>query len=259
MISIESKQIYRVLAAGLIGLAMASGANASARYVGYAYDLESGALVYTEEHQEVPMDGAAVRLETAYRDATGETFATREVRFDGGAPDPQPDFELTDTRMNYREGVNEDGDALLVYKVEGEQGRKEKRIEAGRRPLVVDAGFDRFLLREWEKLEAGDFARFDFVNCARLSLIALRLSKLGTRMTEHGEVTDFEMEPNNWLIRLLVDPIVITYRNEDRTLLEYKGLSNVKRPDGGNYVVRIHFPPDERTTATLTASAGGGQ
>ena len=47
------------------------------------------------------------------------------------------------------------------------------------------------------------------------------------------------------------------YRNEDRTLLEYQGLSNVKRPDGDNYVVRIHFPPEERTAVTLTASAEG--
>ncbi|MEM9305595.1 MAG: hypothetical protein AAGE01_26025 [Pseudomonadota bacterium] len=235
-------------------LLLAGAAQANTRYVGYAYDLETGKLVYTETHLEAPTGDDDVTLKTTYRDGDGAAFAEREARFDGF--ESTPDFELTDRRFGYTEGVVEQAAGFRVYtKEDGED--EEDMIEAGRRPLVIDAGFDRFIRMEWDSLQAGDFARFDFVNCDRLSLIALRLSKKESRMTEFGAVTDFEMEPNNWLIRLLVDPIIITYRDTDKTLLEYKGLSNVKNASGKNYVVRIFFPPEERETGVQTIAASG--
>lgn len=214
-----------------------------AEYVGYAYALDSDELVYTETHREVTTENGRVLLSTTYADPAGRPFATREVHFQG--MDPVPDFELTDTRIGYTEGVKETEAGLVVYKREGDD-EVRKSLEPGKHPVVVDAGFDRFVQQQWDALQAGHFARFEFANCERLALIALRLSRVASRETQYGPVTDFQMEPNNWLVRMLVDPILISYRDEDRSLLEYRGLSNIKRADGENHVVRIFFPPDER-------------
>ena len=238
--------------AGMIALLMgATVAQASAdvdgNYVGYAYDIETGELIY-EEHHTQTAEGQTVMLKTDYRSAEGERFAYRTVEF----PAPlstRPVFELTDERIPYIEGVRRDGGDLLVYKTEDGETERERlpATPSDDRPLVIDAGFDRLVQRQWDRLHDGEFVRFDFLNCDRLSTIPLRLSLDGQRDTEHGPVSDLIMEPNNWFIRVLVDPIQISYRAEDRSLLEYKGISNIRRPGGSNYVVRIYFPPDERT------------
>ena len=60
----------RIVLIGLL-LTAASAAHASSQYIGYAYDLETGELVYTETHVEQPTGGDAVRLEPAGADGGG--------------------------------------------------------------------------------------------------------------------------------------------------------------------------------------------
>ena len=49
------------------------------------------------------------------------------------------------------------------------------------------------------------------------------------------------------LLRLLVDPIKVTYHRDLRCLMRYEGLSNLQDPNGDNYSVRIDFPLSERS------------
>lgn len=250
-----ASRVSRRLLLAAIALLWAVSATAAERsIVGYAYDRASGELVYTEAHREVAADEETL-LVSVYRTPDGRPFARRELRFPSDAPDAQPDFELIDERIGYREGVEAAGDAYLVHRAEDEGDRVEKLVAPRQRPIVIDAGFDRFIRRSWDQLQAGDTLRFDFVSCDRLSLIALRLTKRGRRTTPFGPASDFVLEPNNWFIRLLVEPIVITYLDADRSLLTYDGVSNVKRPGGGNYVVRIEFPPTERVPLQAAAAA----
>ena len=244
-----------VLAMVAPGATWAVTATMDGRYVGYAYDLETGELIY-EEHHAQTANGDTVMLKTDYRSADGDRFAYRTVEF----PEPmstRPVFELTDERIAYTEGVRRDGGDLVVYKSEDGETERERlpEKESKDRPLVIDAGFDRLIQRQWEDLHDGEFVRFDFLNCDRLSTIALRLSLEDQRNTEAGKVSDFVMEPNNWFIRMLVDPIRITYLANERSLLEYRGISNIRQPGGSNYVVRIVFPPDERVGPALARSA----
>ncbi|MDX1569985.1 MAG: hypothetical protein R3200_05820 [Xanthomonadales bacterium] len=245
--------LCRVLWLGGCLLASAGLAGAGeTRFVGYAYSPDSDELVYSEIHRERLGESGQTILLTEYRDPNGVVFATREVRFEG--LDPTPTFELSDRRIDYVEGAVDQGEKLLVYKVV-KGHRQEETLTPGQRPLVVDAGFDRFIQREWEVLQSEAFVRLDFVSCDRLSLVALRASKHAARETQYGTVSDFRLEPNNWFFRLLVDSIRITYRDEDRQLLEYEGISNIRGADGRSLVVRIFFPPEERQTLPAVAMA----
>ena len=244
--------VNRQLVLGLL-LGWAAAAGGETRFVGYAYAVDGDALVYTERHRESSAEDAETVLLSSYRDPDGQVFATREVRFAG--LDPTPSFEMADTRIDYVEGAVDEGDRLLVYKVVDGR-REEKTLERGPRPLVVDAGFDRFIQREWDLLQTGRFVRLDFVSCDRLALVPLRASKHTARETQYGTVSDFRLEPANWFIRFLVDSIRITYRDEDRTLLEYEGVSNMRRADGKNFRVRIFFPPEERVSAVALVPVG---
>ena len=48
------------------------------------------------------------------------------------------------------------------------------------------------------------------------------------------------------LLGLVVSGIDVSYDADNRMLMRFSGLTNVRDPDGENYVARIDFPPDER-------------
>ncbi len=218
------------------------------RYIGYAYDVKSGELLYQEQHTQQLRGELPVSLDTVYRGPDGEPFAQRQVTY-GDTPS-QPVFEFVDDRRSYAEGSYLDSGERVVFKRK-QRDVEQAKVKFGRRPMVIDAGFDRFILERWEQLQKGKTVKFDFLNAARLGSIAFRIRKTGDRQTEYGAATDFEMDISNFLLRMLLDPIKICYLNQDKSLYQYKGISNIKGPDNKNYVVRIEYPRDQRSLGTV--------
>lgn len=240
----------------LVVTASSAAADVRVQYVGNAYKQDTGDLVYQEVHT-MRLDGTRpVALETVYQDAEGKPFAHRQVAY--GEEPAQPEFEFTDDRTGYSEGVRQEGSNKIVFKhKKGE--RDQAKVKYSRRPMVIDAGFDRFVVENWAQLQRGKTLKFDFLNADRLSKIALRLSKTGDRQTEFGPASEFQMEINNFVLRMFLDPIKICYLNADRSLFEYEGISNVKNPEGENYLVRIEFPPALRVALADSAAAAAAE
>lgn len=213
-------------------------------YEGVAYDQDSGRELYREQH-EVRRDESDVEiLRTTYVNTLGVAFATRTARFERSSL--APDFEFHDTRVGYMEGAQWQGDSAVVFKRVGGQ-RDEAIVDLGKRPFVIDAGFDRLIDERWGALHSGETIRFDFLNPDRLESIPFRVRLVETRQTDSGEVSDFEMSLSNPMLRWLVDTIIVSYRHEDRSLYQYRGVSNIKNPDGeGNFMVRIEYPERPR-------------
>lgn len=207
---------------------------------GEAVDLETEQLVYRERHSMGQGSDGRWIMESDYLDAEGALFAERTVWFDPKYPQ-RPDYQLIDYRDNFEEGAKTlpNGDVELYRVIDGK--RSQTTIAPSeKRPLVIDAGFSALVATRWDELISGKRVTFDFASSARLTTIEFRLSR-ENNLAEDG-VERFVLEPSNWFVRMLVKSIVLTYSSQNKTLIGYEGLSNIRKDGGGNHTVRITFP-----------------
>lgn len=234
-----------ITAGTLLCLLMCSvGESKTTRFTGYAYDMESGQLMYTERHQRELMPDGSQRLQTSYVDARNQPFAERNIIGDDERGVTK--FVMRDQRIGYSEKATRNDRVIELTKTERQEGtQRESLSDENVQDVVIDAGFNDYLTRNWDRLLSGETMRFRFANVDRLSLIKLQLKHVGTRVEKGFRIEAFEMNAANFFIRLLLTPISIQYYAEKRELFRYEGISNVKDEKGDNYEVRIEFPAQE--------------
>lgn len=206
-----------------------------------ALDLNTDRVVYQERHSMGQGADGRWIMESDYLDAQGELFAERTVWFDPSHPQ-RPDYRLIDYRDNFEEGATTaaSGEVELYRIIDGK--RSQTTIEPSkRRSLVIDAGFSALIATHWDELLSGKRITFDFASSARLTTIEFRLSHNQNSGDDQAS-EQFTLEPSNWFVRMLVKPIVLIYSSQNKTLIGYEGLSNIRKDGGGNHTVKIAFP-----------------
>jgi hypothetical protein len=233
--------------------------------VGQAFDLETGEFRYQEIHL-LPDPGSAANLEIEYRDADGVLFGSKAVSFELGESSSAaerlspwlPTFTTTLPEQGFEEGLRVEGDDLVVrYRERASDALDEEALPDAdqRRPLVADAGFDRFIRDHWDLLLAGEKQELQFLVPSLGRFMRFRVRHLG-QVDERGVSAEaFVMEPGNWFLRAMVDPIAVRYGGDDRGLLRYTGISNLPELDGGNMEVDIVFDAVGVTTPAFTTIA----
>jgi hypothetical protein len=220
---------------------------------GKATDIETGQHIYSERHSLAMSESGQWIMETDYLGPDGDLWAERSVWFDASNA-RAPEYQFVDYRDGYEEGATRSQDGLIeLYKeIMGERSsvflEPEKLTN-----LVIDAGFSAVIEQKWDNLLQGKSVTFDFASSARLTTVQFRLSH--RRNIGDESVEEFKLEPANWFIRMLVKPIYLTYNADQKTLISYEGLSNLRREGGGNYSVKIAFPQDHQFTMRQLPSA----
>ncbi|MDX1432861.1 MAG: hypothetical protein R3286_10470 [Gammaproteobacteria bacterium] len=208
--------------------------------VGYAYDLETNRFLYTENHYETLRAGEVIADIVTYRDPSGRPFARKHV--DYGERPTMPDFRLHNFETGHIEGAErrQNGVEVAFRELDGRELRREllRTLEQG----VIDAGFDRFIERNWDALTRGEALTRSFLVPGRLEYYDFRI----TRVAGGGDEITFALEPDTMLIRLFAPRILVTYALPSRRLLRYEGVSNLRDAAGDNYQVRIVFPDAPR-------------
>ena len=205
-------------------------------YSGAATDLETGVFRYREHHWLRYQGDRLVERRVRYLCADGQPFA--EKRVDYTSSRFAPEFELTDARSGYREGLRGKGAAAEVFV----QARTDVAAEAAaltRTPSVVaDAGFDEYLIEKWTDLAAGESLRFDFLVPSERKAIGFKVRDVN----EPGSpLIVARLSLGSWLA-FLAPSLDAHYDRKTRRLVRYEGLSNLRDGEGKNYLVRIDFP-----------------
>jgi hypothetical protein len=212
----------------------------SESFSGSAFALDDDRLLYRETHLvQAGADGAESIV--LYRCADGRPFARKRSRDDGDAQ--QPDFDLVDARMGYREGVRWRDGRREVYV---QRGRDRPELSA---PLpkkdaaaaVIDTGFDAFVQRHWDELVRGDALRFDFLVPSRRRFYAFKVDRIEPEEPAPPGSITLRIGLSAWFAFLLPH-IDLTYDLASRRLVRYEGLSNVRDLSGRNYRVRLESP-----------------
>jgi len=222
--------------------------------VGYAYAPGGEELLYAEHHREHWREGRILRSEVQYRDPDGKVYAVKKVDF--GDNPLMPEFELRNRRNGHFEKVERVGEALQIVFRHPEKG--ERRFEIPDPPAegVIDAGFDRWVARNWDRLVAGERLERPFLVPSAGRFIDFRIEQVAVEERDGRRVRRLRMEPDGFLIRLATQPIDVEYLADEPVLLAYEGLGNMRGADGGNQFVQIEFPVAERERIEAPALAG---
>jgi len=228
------------------GMAADSGETREHTYTGYAYATDRDVLLYVEEHREL-WSADLLEHNVTYRDPEEGIIVEKEI--DYTASEVAPSFVARDLRSGRIEGAEVGARRLELTRGEGETRSLRKPDD-----LVVDAGFNRFILRHWDALTAGKRLRLAFAapalfRCIDFVVFAQRRLEIAGQ-----SAYVFRMRTDSLLFRLFTEPIDVSYCAETKRLLAYEGLTNIRNDRGENLEARIVFPEPGEDPLTYLAS-----
>lgn len=204
------------------------------RFRGDAYDLATGAFVYSENHSEFYQGGSHAYSRVSYRDKEGKEFASKLITFKPNRL--QPTYELKDVRDGYIEGIRREGGAAVYFaRRKASDPIKEKRVAAPA-PAVFDGGFDYFVRDNFDEICAGKNKSFHFAVPIELDYFRFRVAR-----QEAGDLCRINLELDNVVLRQFVKPIRLWYNRDTKRLNKYEGISNINGTDGKSLKVRVVF------------------
>ncbi len=217
-----------------LALSAAAGADGVHRFRGDAYDLKTGAFVYSENHSAFHKGNEHVYSRVSYRDKTGHEFASKLITF---APvKTQPTYELNDSRDGYMEGIRREAGKTVYYARRAKDQQTKSKAVSAPQPAVFDAGFDYFVQEHFDAICAGNNKPFYFAVPVELDYFKFRLTRKSV-----SDVCHVYLELDNVVLRQIVKPIKLWYDMAKRRLVKYEGISNINGSDGKSMYVRVVF------------------
>lgn len=230
-----------MVAAALAFIATGSAAAEISERVGYAYDKQTGAFLYSETHREVIKDGRLVTNWISYKDEAGKVFAEKYVDFQRSLT--MPDFHLVNAHNGHVEGARGGENRLNVhFRQLSDTDVREASVETPRNG-IIDAGFDRFIEQNWDALVAGDVIEREFLIPSQLDFYTFEIERA---RSENLDEYVFELRIKSMILQMFVQPVLVHYDSRTRSLLRYEGISNIRNGEGQNFDVRIEFPGPTR-------------
>ena len=186
--------------------------------VGTAFSVDSGAELYSEWHY---CQEDLRQCEVEYRDPTGKLIAYKS--------------------LDYRENLK--GPALYMRDLRADLEHTlsvEKRDD-----VVVDAGFDNYVRMRWDDLVAGEDVVFPF-RVVGISRPVKMTAEVRSDADCPSELLCVRVAVKSWFLGLIADPIDVSYSRDERQLMRFAGLSNLRDEQGKTEAVDIRFDYSER-------------
>ena len=219
------KQI--LIALLFVGIVQESAANFR-HTIGVARDATDNSVRYIEHHQY----GENGEHEVRYFDPGQNVLLEKQMAYEGLPQHPsieQTDF-VSDTNISIRYETDQ---ATMVTS----QGESSENFTFDLSPdIVVDAGFDAYVRENWDNFTTGKARDVTFAIAGQKRLLAMKIKR--TSIDDSG--ASFKVEPANWLVRLLLPEIQLSY-DAERRLTRYEGFSNLKPTSGQSRTVVIEF------------------
>jgi len=218
----------------------------SFEFIGRAYEPKTGVLLYTEKHSiKLNASGQYQAAKVIYLDEQGKLFAEKTLDYGQWSTMPTTYFYEVDSSFYFKVQsalTNVKSDLLLEYKDENEDFKEQIAVDRPRYS-VVDAGFDRLVSQNWQSLIDGKALTFSFLAVTRSAFYQFRLVPL--KQADNTRLV-LRLEPDNAFFRWLLDPAYLYYGMENRKLIRFEGLTNIRKringqPQDENYVAVIEY------------------
>jgi hypothetical protein len=241
VISMKVLLCFLALAAAMPSLA----ADRTVKYVGTARALRTQEVLYREHHLLLYKGERLVQRVVLYTCPGNVTFARKVADY----PDAQsPNFQFEDATTGMRQGVRmRNGQRQMYYRGNDQAVEKSAPlpVTAG---VVIDTGFDAYIRANWQKLLDGESLPLAFLVPSRSEVMSFKVRHLRRADLDGTAVEVFEMKLAG-VLGWVLPAIEVSYSADQRLLLRYVGLSDLRDRSGDNFQADISFPPGERTDA----------
>jgi hypothetical protein len=237
----------------LIMLAVGPAHAADQSFTGYARSLDGAALLYVESHAISGGGDADETRVVLYRCAAGAApFARKQL--DYATDRIAPAFAFEDARSGFAEGLRRNAGAMEVFARAGPTARMRSEVLPQVASMVADAGFDEFVRARWDSLEKGGALAVPFLVPSRLGSVIFKVRKIADATVAGDIVSVFRLSvagPIGWFL----SDIDVSYRQRDRRLVRYRGITNVRNATGSMLEAQIDFPDADRSDAAVDLPA----
>ena len=222
-------------------------------FIGYAYDIDSQKLVYSEHHQYV----TPTLHKVEYREPSGEVFATKTI-----------DYSHSFFAPNFTQHNLRNGEKITIYRKnpmsekikyhlkyqENTKNEPENEIIKYRPRLIIDAGFDHFITKNWDALLSKKSRTIDYLIPSAFDHYELTVkentctnttSNPNVPSTSNESIHCFSISASSFFIGLFSSQLGLTYAKNNTSeiirLIEFRGRSNISDQDGNYQNVKINY------------------
>ena len=199
---------------------------------GEAFD-KKNKLVYLETHNFKRLStGEITEIKTTYNNASGKLIAEVESNF---SKDPYiPDTTFIDHRFNERQELYYDKDTKTIsMKITDLTTGKSKSNTLKRSDNMVSGqGFHNYILKNFDAPRAD----IKFIVLPKLDFYSFYFEQENSKTEGQKR---FILKISNWVLRAIVKEIVVDYREKDRALLNFSGLTNIDSDQRDSQILNI--------------------
>jgi hypothetical protein len=200
---------------------------------GLAYN--NNKLVYTEKLEaDFSISGLYKTIQAKYYDDADKEFAF--VNSDFSQNNFVPDVDFQDARFNFKEKIKFDPKTKMIAVDRLKSGKTENYHLDTASNSVLGQGFNNFIVMNFDSLLASK-GQINFIVTSRKAQykFEVRLVK-----TEDDKVY-FKIIPQSMLLKVFVNPILLTYDKKLKRLLTFEGISNIDDAKEKSQVVKIVY------------------
>jgi hypothetical protein len=210
-------------------------------FTGYAYDLKTKSLLYTEHHKYLDEMTHIVQ----YKEVNGDLFASKLVNYQYSFYSPniiqsnRRNGELIDIRIN-----NGRKEISISYQ-ENEREEAKRGLIDFTPSLIVDTGFDQYITKNWDILinddGSGKELTIDYLIPSALDHYKLSIKQEDCKINDHY---CFSISAPNFFINLFSNDLKLTYSKLDGKspkLISFQGRSNICDSEGDYQDVKIIY------------------
>jgi hypothetical protein len=232
--------LFRILVLLCLSLnVMSLSANEIQTRIGYAYDKKTNELVYTESHYEKYVDGLIYTSRVIYKDASERIFAKKTVDFSNNPF--MPEFALNNNETGHKEMTRfVQSEYEVVFSKKQTEPEKDARLDIPANG-ISDAGFDNFIIKNWESLVTGEVFKREFLIPSMMKFVKFRIYQDKIVNENDESLRIINIEPDSFLIRAFAGTTKLYYDKETPKLRKFDGVSNMRNSNGDNYKVMIRY------------------
>ncbi|MBA34686.1 MAG: hypothetical protein CMI14_04545 [Oleispira sp.] len=216
-------------------------------FIGYAYDLKTKNLLYTEHHKYLDEMNHEVR----YKEANGELFAIKRIDYQDSLYSPNilqrnnRNGELIDIKI--KDKINKK--ISIRYQENDKEDVKKDQVDFTPK-LIIDAGFDQYIKSNWDTLVNINNTKkeltIDYLIPSALDHYKLSIKKVNCEKIDNY---CFSISASNFFINLFSSDLKLTYRKLDENpprLTSFQGRSNICDSEGNYQDVTIMYKYDNQ-------------
>jgi hypothetical protein len=184
--------------------------------------LREGKLVYREKHTVKMEDKNVLSSETIYTDPQGKVLATLRNNYSKSIN--VPEHEMDDVVHKMKFGIRYKNNAPEMYLLENDQEKLKPFQTSGKKLWVGGQGLHYYLVQNMEEVLKNGKLDLKFIIPGKLDSydFYLKVSK------RSGDNVEFDVEIDNWFLRLFAPRLKLFYNIKSRRLIRYTGLSNIQ-------------------------------